>query len=580
MAEACEPAALEHGALFQHVAQLAAACLLARYWGSGSSREETAMALAGALLRSGWDENKTYWFIEQVCIGARDEERAKRVAVARQTAKKITAGKPTTGGKTCRNIFGEKVWDKVAEWLQLIGTDEVKWDRVVPLAHVEVPPFPIDVLPSWCADFVNGISHAMQTPPDLAGGFVLSGLSLALARKFQVFVRKGFYERVNIYTVCILPPAERKSPVFAAAYRCIEDYEQALIEEIAPIITAAETSFKILEARAKKAQAVAAAEKDPVKRRELTQQAKELAEELRTTKIQVAPRLVADDCTPERLSALLCEQGGRMAELSPEGGIFDIMAGRYAAKGKPPNIDVYLKGHSGDTLRVDRIGRPPDHVRDPALTVGLAAQPAVLRSLMSNPEFRGRGLLARFFYQLPTSRLGSRDTTVEGIDEAVQATYDSNLKQLLRLDYQRDADGNPIPHILRFDDSAMVLLRAWEAEIEPQLGPADELGGIADWGGKLFGATVRFAALLHMAEHIKDANPWCSDIGATTTGNAIRLARYFIVHAQAAFSEMGTDPTVEKARLILDWIRRKGLTEFSKRDAQQILKGRLIPQQN
>jgi Protein of unknown function (DUF3987) len=123
----------------------------------------------------------------------------------------------------------------------------------------------------------------------------------------------------------------------------------------------------------------------------------------------------------------------------------------------------------------------------------------------------------------------------------------------------------------------MVLLRAWEAEIEPQLGPADELGGIADWGGKLFGATARFAALLHMAEHVKDVNPWCSAIGATTTGNAIRLARYFIVHAQAAFGEMGADPAVEKARLILDWIRRKGLTEFSKRDAQQILKGRLIP---
>jgi replicative DNA helicase len=500
------------------------------------------------------------------------------VAAARQTAKKITAGKPTTGGKTCRNIFSEKVWDKAVEWLQLTGADEVEWDQVVPLAHVEVPPFPTDALPSWCADFVNGISHAMQTPPDLAGGFILSGLSLALARKFRVFVRKGFYERVNIYTVCILPPAERKSPVFEAVFRCIEDYEQTLIEELAPTITAAETSFKILEARVKRTQADAAAEKtDALKRLGLTQQARELAEELRKTKIQVAPGLIADDCTPQRLITLICEQEGRMAELSPEGGIFDIMAGRYAAKGKPPNIDVYLKAHSGDTLRVDRTGRLPDHVRDPALTVGLAVQPAVLRSLVSNTEFRGRGLLTRFLYLVPVSRLGSRDTTVEGIDEAVQATYDRNLKQLLRLDYERDADGSQAPHILRFDESALRLMQGREAEIEPTFRSAAELGNIADWGGKLFGATARFAALLHMTERVKDANPWRSPICAKTTVNAIRLARYFIVHAQAAFSEMGADPAVEKALLIFDWIRRHGLTEFSKRDAQQILKGRLFP---
>ena len=535
------------------------------------------MALAGALLRSGWAEKKTCWFIEQVCIGAKDEEQAKRVAATLQTAKKITAGKPTTGGKTCRRIFGEKIWDKIVEWLQLTGADEVEWDQIVPLAHIEVPPFPTDVLPSWCAEFVKGISHATQTPPDLAGGFVLSGLSLALARKFRVFVRRGFYERVNIYTVCILPPAERKSPVFEATFHCIEDFEQGLIEELAPVVTSAETSFKILEARAKKALAEAAAEKTAARRFDLERQAKELADELRKTKIPVVPRLIADDCTPERLITLICEQGGRMAELSPEGGIFDIMAGRYAAKGKPPNIDVYLKAHSGDTLRVDRTGRPPDYVRDPSLTVGLAAQPSVLRSLVSNPEFRGRGLLARFFYLIPKSRLGSRNTAVEGINETVQATYDHSLKQLLRLDYDQDEGGRPIPHILRFDDQALLRMQAWEAEIEPKLGPAGELGGLADWGGKLFGATVRFAALLHMAEHVNDVNPWRSRIGIKTAENAIRLARYFIVHAHAAFSEMGADPNVEIARLILDWIRRKGLTEFSKRDAQQILKGRLIP---
>ena len=40
-------------------------------------------------------------------------------------------------------------------------------------------------------------------------------------------------------------------------------------------------------------------------------------------------RLMAYDITPERLEVLLAENGGRMGVFSPEGDIFDIMAGRY-----------------------------------------------------------------------------------------------------------------------------------------------------------------------------------------------------------------------------------------------------------
>ena len=42
------------------------------------------------------------------------------------------------------------------------------------------------------------------------------------------------------------------------------------------------------------------------------------------------PRLVADDITPEAAASLLAEQGGRLAIISAEGGIFDIIAGRYS----------------------------------------------------------------------------------------------------------------------------------------------------------------------------------------------------------------------------------------------------------
>ena len=67
------------------------------------------------------------------------------------------------------------------------------------------------------------------------------------------------------------------------------------------------------------------------------------------------PRLWTGDVTPERLQNLLAEHGERMSVLSDEGGIFEIMSGLY--NNGQANIDVFLKGHAGSSVRVDRGGR-------------------------------------------------------------------------------------------------------------------------------------------------------------------------------------------------------------------------------
>jgi hypothetical protein len=112
--------------------------------------------------------------------------------------------------------------------------------------------------------------------------------------------------------------------------------------------------------------------------------------------VPVLPRLIADDITVEAAASLLAEQNGRLAVLSAEGGIFATLAGRYSSG--QPNLEVFLKGHAGDLLRVDRKGRPAEHIPQPALTLGLAVQPEVLRDIARMPGFRGRGLLARILY--------------------------------------------------------------------------------------------------------------------------------------------------------------------------------------
>jgi hypothetical protein len=72
-------------------------------------------------------------------------------------------------------------------------------------------------------------------------------------------------------------------------------------------------------------------------------------------------------------------------------------------------------------------------VKAPAITVGLAVQPDVIRGLAEKPGFRGRGLLGRFLYALPPSLLGHRDPDSPPVPDEIRAAYRANVIALLNL---------------------------------------------------------------------------------------------------------------------------------------------------
>jgi len=98
------------------------------------------------------------------------------------------------------------------------------------------------------------------------------------------------------------------------------------------------------------------------------------------------------------------------------------MNGRYS--GGVPSLDVWLKGHAGDPLRVDRKGRASEYVPHPALTLLLTVQPQVLSGIARNGTFRGRGLTARFLYSLPPDNVGRRKIGAPTVSEETTVTYE------------------------------------------------------------------------------------------------------------------------------------------------------------
>jgi replicative DNA helicase len=401
---------------------------------------------------------------------------------------------------------------------------------------------------------------------------------LALAKVVEVEPWPGWREPANLFTAVVMPPGSRKSIVFKHVTRPVCDFEEKTTLDKAPEIAEQQTKFKIHEQRVNKLQQEAAKAKGDDFDGCLAD-AMKAAQDLASIKVPAALKLLADDATPEALATLLVNQGGRMALMSPEGDVFDMMSGRYSQG--VPNLGVYLKGHAGDPIRVDRSGRLSEMISAPALTIGIAVQPEVLHGLTERPGFRGRGLLGRFLYSLPPNNLGKRNTDESPpVPSNVEADYRNCVKQLLNLSPET-IEEEIEPAVLKFSEGAKAVIREFMAWLEPQLAPDGELGSMTDWAGKLAGAVARLAGILYIMElagassvHSPLQVPKGRFIPERYITQALKFADYFLAHARAAFAEMGADPVVEGAKHILAWIDRTGVTEFTKREAFQGTKGR------
>ena len=199
--------------------------------------------------------------------------------------------------------------------------------NLIPFDQLDLPVFPVSIFPEWLQKYVLNVADASQTPVDASGMAALSVLSAALAKKFVIrpFTEGSWTETNNLYTVVVLPSGERKSLVHGLLVKPIIEFEKIMRDQFSNDVVADATMKPKLR------------------------------------------RFVADDVTPEKLVELLQDNGERMAILSAEGGLFEMLDGkRY---GNNPFLDVYLKAYTGDYVAVDRVGRPSEVINTPILTI-------------------------------------------------------------------------------------------------------------------------------------------------------------------------------------------------------------------
>lgn len=417
-----------------------------------------------------------------------------------------------------------------------------------------LPPFPIDCLPSRLRNYVEAVAIHTQTPTDMAAGAALGVLAACLQGKVKVEGNIGHYEQTSLYIFLIAPPGSRKSAVIHAMTAAIEDYEQKYNEGNKTAMRRNKQERESLQRDINRLTRQLEVKYDTLTELELQHTQDKLVELPEIKPLQI----FTDDCTSESMIRLLKDNHGRMALISAEGGAFDNIVGRYTKK---PNLDVWLKGICGDTIRVDRINREPDYIRNPALSMIISAQPGVLSELMQSSLLDGRGFLARLFYINIPSAAMPKSFRSAPIPATIREDYDHLIFHLLNLSENEPITLHLAPEAINQMDE---LCHSVEAYLR------NEHRDMREWGSKYIGLVLRTAGLLHIAAD------GAGDIQTEMVENAIRIGSYAFHHALYAYSILGADETVEKALHVVTKLRKLSVTSISRSDLYQKCRGRFF----
>ncbi len=493
------------------------------------------------------------WHAQQIAAGLTHEQVAERLAQLVASATPYPAG-----GSTYSTYSAGPTPSSDAR------------SELRPLPEGKAPqPFPIDeAFPPSCRqlrDYVVAVAESFQVPVDLPALLAIAAFGLGASRCYEIEARRDWREVISIYVLILLRSGERKSAVFSRLIGPIYEWQKHQASGMAKEISAFQNDVAVMKEKVRRGRRRAAAEDEAEDDGESLDDLTRSLAALQQTEPK-PPSMVASEATTEAIADMLFENKERGLLASPEGDAIDVMLGRYG-QGRP-NFGLWLSGHSGDAITIRRKGRPPLSLSKPVLTVAMTIQPAAAKDLLDSKQAEGRGVLARFLYSLPATRVGYRNLTPDPVPTALSDWYGTRLHRLL------DTPVPDEPRMLRLTDEAGDLLLVFRERVEVDLRPSGLLGDQNSWGSKLPGAILRIAAVLHLVGNGGFGNGL---VDLPTMNAALSWAPYLIAHQELVMGQGGEDPNLVIAKKIVAWIRRKNLHEFSANDAFNAVRSSTAP---
>jgi hypothetical protein len=455
-----------------------------------------------------------------------------------------------------------------------------KWPPLVPLdIDPAGPPADLEqIIPptlAFLTDYLRSVAASLEVPVELPLMLVLPAMGAAIAGKREIYCGGSWTEPPALWTMTLLGPGNRKSAVFKEITRPIRDWERLASGEAAPRLAKAAHARELAEKRlAYLRTRLAQGKAHDLDEEEAERIVAKLAEE----STEPSTQITTSEITTEALTGLLARNGERALVTSAEPDVLEVIMGRYNS-GRA-NYGVWLAGHAGDPIRIDRSGGKSVFLSRPCVSIGLVPQPAAVRQLLGSEQAKGRGFVARFLSCCPRDPLGSRPLNDRPIDPQLQRDYADTLQTMLDepmpVGLASGSGEPPRPRQYALSRAARSTMLEYRHEIEAAMRPSGDMNDRRDFGSKLPGAVARIALVFHAAEqaHLGGRGFIEHEVPQATVDAAIRFGEWATAHDAVAQGMAGTDPARVAAELVMRFLRRDGKPQQSRTEIYEAVRGR------
>lgn len=443
--------------------------------------------------------------------------------------------------------------DELNEYAALMDTPEAKnllggWPE--PKGLVLAVPFPLDCLPDDLRDFVQATAESKQLSPDMVALFALGLLGVVCtgcyADSFEMT------EPMQLYICCIASPGEGKSralrPMRAPVDRWIADENERRAVDVrvtAKELEDAKTAERLLKRNATKQERWEAAQKV-----------------IGCQKALVLPFPVpGTDATPAAVEDDMQKYGGKFFLIATEGATLANLSGQNTKDGKT-NVDVVNSAFDGDGVHTRRVSRESVNIEHAHGAILIAVQPTAVQSFLHNKDLNGNGLLSRFLFSKPPTKIGTRTLLGNApIPRKVAEAFDKRM-------YALCGEVMNTGKTFTCQPDAVTVLAAYFDEVEKQLAHGGLLTNVFDgWGARCAPKALRISGLLAAWEGV-------DQITAKNMRAAVTIMQYFTTQALLQCGFGGT--LGDEASALLDKITERKWRSFAVKDLKQATKRRQI----
>jgi hypothetical protein len=443
----------------------------------------------------------------------------------------------------------------------------VSWRDPAPLPEPFGPPVPLEAFPRALRNHIDAVATQVRVSPDLVAGTVLGVVMIAAQRVGSVCVDSsiGHHEQMSFYIVSVEESGGGKTVVFERSIFPLNEYERRWRIDNDARLRDNARDRKTFTARAAKFIDLAARDvsgKHVQQYRTAAEDAEgQIPEELHPLE------LTTKDVTIEALAAALGQQEGCHALAMAESGtLLRGFLGRYGSGNDTvKDVDQILGCYSGEAIRVKRVERGTLEVPSPRLCVVGMAQPVLVHQMGLCRDLEQRGLWPRFVFIWPRSTIGSR------LGRAPQVEHAQRYAEAYRDAIFAVLDIGVGNHVLAATREAEDIWYGWRDELERRIAPGRDLRSIASWVSKHRDCAFRIGGAWHLIRHGRKALG--KPIERDSIEAAIKVCDWQLGH-YIAIQGAALVPRIAQAHIILDWIKRSRVANFTLTDLCRELRDR------